>query len=428
MKKRSKIIPTVLILIASSIFACNQNQDKRIDNTQILVVGTIHGNHNTNPNYSFQDVLNILGTFNPDVICVEIPPSYFRKRSYLHEMMLATIYGLDHKKAVYPIDWWTPGDDRAKRDEFMKTVEFETKEKQISELVEANSIMQNFIKKYGSMDSIWDENKRSYTFFNGKEYNDYIKEMYAVSMAVYGDGPMNLSYETRNNKMLELINNATKENKGKRIIVLTGAEHKHYFDIALSKQAGLKVVDFNDILPLKKEEPTQNLTDFLEKKLARGYYDVSDSSSIDLLYQGVLIELIHGQGMDHNPDIIPSENIEKAKPILDEWGKQNPKSVYLQFEKAWIAFLKGKYDQAVTILENIANKLDEIPENDQWFVKSFYYRNLGFCYDMLGNREKAIACYKACKNACKELKINEAYAKTIYNDYELKPYKRQMNY
>lgn len=427
MENNSKIITALMILIASFILACNQNKNKQKGYTQILVVGTIHGNHSSNPNYSYHDLLNIIGTFNPEVICVEIPSSYFRKRSYLYEMMLATIYGLDNKKEVYPIDWWSPGDDRAKRNEFMKTAEYEASEKRIIELVESNSVMQNFTNKYGSMDDIWTENKKSYTFFNGNDYNDYVKEMYAVSMAVYGDGPMNLSYETRNSNMLELINDAIKEHKGKRIIVLTGAEHKHYFDVALSKQEDLKVVDFNEILPLKKVQTTPNISDFLEKKLARGYYDVSDSSSIDLQYQGALIDLLHGLGMDQNPDIITSENIEKAKPIIDEWEEQNPQSVYLQFEKAWIAFLKGEYASAAKISENIANKLDEIPEYSQWFVKSFHHRNLGFCYDMLGNREKAITCYRACKSTCEEMNINEAYAKTVYKNYEFKPYKRLMN-
>ena len=221
------------------------------DPTQVLVIGTIHGNHETNPNYSYQDLLNILTTYKPDAICVEIRPEDFRKRSYPKEMMMATIFGIEKGIKVYPIDWWGSGDDRTKRAAYMNTPEYKEKEKKEEELETANKVMQEFTKKYGSLETLWNENKKGYEFFNGEDYNRYIQEMYKISMTVYGDGPMNLSYETRNGKMMELIKNAMSENTGKRIIILTGAEHKHYFDIALAKVSNAKLVNFKNILPLE---------------------------------------------------------------------------------------------------------------------------------------------------------------------------------
>lgn len=75
----------VLMAVLSAPLARSQTK------TRVLVVGTIHDGHNTNPNYSYRHLADILGTFRPDAICVEIPPSYFRKRSYLIEMMYASI-------------------------------------------------------------------------------------------------------------------------------------------------------------------------------------------------------------------------------------------------------------------------------------------------------------------------------------------------
>ncbi len=420
MKQKKLLIP-ILLILTISLFPCNSEKDK----TQILVIGTIHGNHEKNLNYTYQDIVNILGAYNPEAICVEIPPSYFRKRSYLKEMMIASIYGFENNKKVYPIDWWSSGNDRSKQLEFRKTEEYKIKEKQVSKMVKANTIMQNFKIKYGSLNSIWRKNEKGYSFFNGKEYNDYVREMYGISMAVYGDGFMNLHYETRNGKMMELIDSAIVENKGKRIIILAGAEHKHYFDIALSKREDLNVLDFKEILPLKESQTSKNLTEFIEKNLAKGYYDVSDSSSIDIMYHGALIPLIHGLGMDDDPNIIPIENIGKAKSVIAEWTSYNPNSVYLQFEKGWIEFLEKDYNTAISTLQTISNRLDEIPQNEQWFVKTFYYRNLGFCYDMIGQREKAIQSYEQCKDMCNELNINKNYAKTIYKNYDKEPYNRE---
>ncbi len=100
MKPTIFYITTTLALIIG-IFPVNTFAQQK---TQVLVIGTIHAGHETNPNYSNQDIVNILGTYNPDVICVEIPPSYFGKRSYLKEMMLATIYGTDRYTAPITIN------------------------------------------------------------------------------------------------------------------------------------------------------------------------------------------------------------------------------------------------------------------------------------------------------------------------------------
>ncbi len=430
MKKSIKsILFLFIVLIVIGLMYCpmlgaSGNQNINPDSTKVLVIGTIHGNHETNKNYSYQDLLNILTTFRPDAICVEIPPDYFRKRSYLKEMMLASILGIEHSINVYPIDWWPSEDNRVNRNEYVKTEEYKLKEKQYYELERSNEIMQNFYEKYGSLDSLWNENKQGYQFFNEEEYNDYIREMYAINIAVFGDGPMNLSYQTRNSKMLELINNAVAENKNKRIIVLTGAEHKHYFDIELSKRTDLKLVKFKDILPLREEKPSKNITDFIEKNLARDYYDVTESKeNIDMMYQGALISLIHGLGMDHDPSIIPDTNIGQAKVILEEWKSDYPNSAYLQFEIAWVEFLEGNYKQSAAILESIAFRLDEIPESTQWFIKTFYFRNLGFCYDMIGEREKAINCYNDGIAMCKKLGTKEFYVKLTYKNYLAEPYK-----
>ncbi|MEI7492256.1 MAG: DUF5694 domain-containing protein [Bacteroidota bacterium] len=392
------------------------------DSTKVLVVATIHGNHESNKNYTYTDILKILSTFQPDAICVEIPESYFRKSSYLKEMMLATIYGTEHSAKVYPIDWWPPVDNRAARDKYVKTEEYKLKEKQYYELEKSNEIMQDFYKKYGSLDSVWNENKQGYQFFNGEEYNDYIREMYAINMAVFGDGPMNLSYQTRNSKMLELINIAVAENNNKRIIILTGAEHKHYFDIELAKRTDLKLLKLKDILPLREEKPSKNITDFIEKNLARNYYDVTDKQAIDMMYDGALISLLHGEGMDDDPDIIPKENVRKAIPILHQWEAENPKSAYLEFNYAWVEFLQGNYKKSIVKLKAIENRLDEIPEGSQWFVKAFYFRNLGFCYDMLGMRGEAVQSYKAGVEMCKKLGTKDWYIKSVYKNYIEIPY------
>ncbi len=131
---KSRFLLPITLLFASVLFSCSLKNNK----AKVLVVGTIHGSHSSNPHYTYQDVLNILGTYNPDVICVEIPPSYFRKRSYLKEMMIASIYGFENNKKVYPIDWWTSG-DRKEQKKFRESEEYKIKGKRIEDLVKADT-------------------------------------------------------------------------------------------------------------------------------------------------------------------------------------------------------------------------------------------------------------------------------------------------
>lgn len=422
-----QILKTSLLFIV--IWFCFLTTTKAQTKTEVLVIGTIHAGHSNNPNYSYQDIVNILGTYNPDVICVEIPPSYFRKKSYLKEMMIASIYGFDNNKKVYPIDWWeTLSDARSERNEYIKTDDYKTKSQQADSLVKSNRIMQTFIDKYGTMDSIRKNNKMGYQFFNGKDYNYYIREMYTILINVYGDGCTNLYSELRNVKMMELINKAIAENKGKRIIILTGAEHKYYFDIALSRQKEVKLINFENLLPLKTITPTSNTAEFIENDLAKGYYDTADSSVVDMMYRNALAPLIHGMGMDDDPNIIPTENIKKAISVIVEWESQNSESAVLLFEKSWIKFLEKDYLGAIKISENIVNRLGELPKEKHWFFVTFYWRNLGFCYDMTNQRERAINAYKECKKACETLGVNTNFAeKYIYKNFENKPYAREKN-
>lgn len=388
--------------------------------SELLVLGTIHQMHATNPNYSYQDVLNIVHTYNPDVICVEIPEFYFRKQAYLKEMMLASIYGFDNGKKVYPIDWFQlSGDARTERIEYMKTDSYILNEAEEKKRKEASQIIKDFEKKYSNYIA---ENK-SYSFFNGREYNDYIRESYNIMISVYGDSPMNLYSEKRNSQMVSLIDEVIKENTEKKIIVLTGAEHKYYFDDFFSGQEDVTLIQLEDVLPLKKAKKTKNLSAFMERDIAKGYYEATDNLTIDTMYANAIIPLVHGQNMDEDPTIIPKENIKKALSILKEWKKENSHSVYLQFETAWIYFLKNDYKFAIKISNNIVDHLDEVPSGRQVFLSILYWRNLGFCYDIVGKREDAINAYKECRKLCTQFNIGEDKAKKIYKNYESEAFK-----
>jgi tetratricopeptide (TPR) repeat protein len=341
-------------------------------------------------------------------------------------MTLASIYGFENNKQVYPMDWWVGTqveNARSERAQYIQTEDYRIKKQKEDSLTNINTIIQSFNKKYGESEDIW-SNELSYKFFNGKDYNDFTRESYDISIDVYGDGCLKLYSEKRNAEMMALIDSAITKNQGKRILVLTGAEHKYYFDRVLSQRQDVILVDFEKILPLKEIALSKNISDFIEMNLARGYYDIADVSSMEtLLYHTALTPLLHGRNMDFKPDIIPVENIGKAQQILAEWEEYNPNSFALQFEKAWIKFLEKDYIIAVQISESIFDRLNEFAEDNPF--RFLFWRNLAWCYDMTGEREKAIKMYQQCKQVCMEFGLNENIGKMIYGDFENEPYHRE---
>lgn len=87
MKRDIKILLTSIFIVSVS-WHSGMTQNK----VDVLVVGTIHNQHAVS-DFTYNDVLKVLNTYKPDLICVEIRPEDFRTKPYLREMMLATQYG-----------------------------------------------------------------------------------------------------------------------------------------------------------------------------------------------------------------------------------------------------------------------------------------------------------------------------------------------
>ena len=358
--------------------------------TQILVLGTLHQMHARNPGYTYEDVARVLETFNPDLVCVEIRPQEFRRELYVTEMNLATVWALTQHKPVYPIDWWLDSpNDRTVRAELEKTTEYKDKAAKLKLLTAASPIIAGFEKKYVDY---WKNPKLGYAFWNGTDYDAYITEDYRLSMQIYGDNAMNLHYQSRNQHMLDRVLAALKERPVPKVVVLTGCEHKHFFDRAFRENANLSVVDFASLLPLKEAKFSPAVRDLLEEGNDLPYFESGYPRDLNRYYDLKLVDLLHGPNMDFHPETIPQANVFKAEKVLSRWRSQFPGSGQLSMNLAWYAFLIGDYSKAVGMYQECAAKFDrgEIPGTNMGLM---IYQGLGRSYDLTGERQKALASY-----------------------------------
>ncbi len=389
--------------------------------TEVLVVGTVHQRHSTDTNYTYFDIFNILSSYNPDVVCVEIRPQEFRKKPYLTEMTMATIWGIVHDKKVYPIDWWQ-SDAREVRDSLMKLSEYKQKEQEVEALEQKDSIVTDFERRYGT----WkDQGQMGCEFWNGKEYNEYTAEDYRLSMQFFGDSPINLFYVTRNDSMMALIRSAIYENRGRRIIVLTGAEHKHYFDRALAHNPDVALVEFSSILPLTRTEADPAIRAYLDESNDLPYYEKGYPEDVNDYYRTKLIPLIHGPDMDFNPDIVPAKNIQIAEKVIGRW-KRDPipssASEIIDFELGWLHFLKGDYRMAIGYLLPVSQRIRADTVSDA-FLRAAADRNLGLAYDCIEQRDSAIVSYARGEELARATPFAGAI-RFLFKNYKSQPYRR----
>ena len=150
----------------------------------------------------------------------------------------------------------------------------------------------------------------------------------------------------------------------------------------------------------------------------------SDKKVVDYQYREDLLQLVHGPYMDFYPDIVPAENITRAKRLLDDWEKKAPGSDLFNMEKGWYAFLNSDYESTVEFYLKVLPNIDSIPQR---FTRTYLHRNLGICYDLMGKRAKALDHYRKGMRFAEESGMDYTSQKALFGDYQTRLFKRGNN-
>jgi hypothetical protein len=248
MKLKIFLAPMLLLsLLISTSFA---------QKTELLILPTIHAGHKRNVNYNFEHVRNIIKNFKPDIIAVEIRPEDLDQDTiYLHkfynpEMIMFLNEFPEAKKAG--IDFM--GADVAGKplpENFLKDtlVEFGKFRLMNQKLMRDSAIVKARIEK-GLPDLISKRGKMmaglgANQLMTG-EY-DALTEEFTVSQTQILRGTPYQYYDDfqvmRDQRIADNVKAIAKMNKGKRIIVLTGANHRNRAVKLLSKLRSVNLMN-----------------------------------------------------------------------------------------------------------------------------------------------------------------------------------------
>ena len=223
--------------------------------TTLLLLPTVHAAHAKNPKYSFANVFKIVENFKPDIIAVEIRPedmdmdTTFLKMFYNPEMIMVKNafpgipkYGIDdqgkdmwgkHLSAEFKKDTTT---DLAKSGALSRKMNRDTtitnKIKAMG--LQAMAARRNVLLGSASANELMDGSYDAIT-------NEYFTKLQALlANTPYAGFPAYTSY--RDQKLSSNIQDIVTKNPGKRIVVLSGANHHNWYVINMSKLPNVKLV------------------------------------------------------------------------------------------------------------------------------------------------------------------------------------------
>ncbi len=222
-----KYFKLFIILVIIPFFSC---QNKKTD---VTICATIHHLHKLNQHYSYDSLFSFIQLDNPDVIGVEIRENdmdssiNYLKHSYPFEMYTCiSKYG--SQKKMYGFDWLGKGiEGKPIPSDYWKTFWVKKEERQLfsdstmTETLHAFDMLDSLKTQIALNSNIYQVNDGVYDSLNILYYNRIEKLLKNTRY-----NTISQFYRMRDKKIAENMIKIIHENKGKRILFLTGADHR----------------------------------------------------------------------------------------------------------------------------------------------------------------------------------------------------------
>lgn len=235
----------ILLLSVISLFGCNSKTP-----TEVLVLPTLHGAHEMNPNYTYDDLMEIMESYNPDIVGVEIRPEDINTDGavlevfYPQEMITARDRFRDR---VFGIDFYSEDTQGEPIDVkiFRDTTKVVGRANRLAQDMKMDSAIVVKFEEMG-MKEVIDEQQRMAMNYSAKdflkgEYDSLVELQFVLEDSMLKGTPYEEYAVFNSRRDRRISQNALKlieENPEKRILILVGANHRN------------RLIDF-----LKEEDP-----------------------------------------------------------------------------------------------------------------------------------------------------------------------------
>lgn len=211
------------------------------DDTEVVVISTMHQMHAEMPYYSFDDLRQLVLAAEPDVLCLEVQPADLvarpdekNKREY-PEAIYPLIDASDY--AVYAMEPSEPLFSQLLQPYIQANKDFR------EDHPEQAKALDSYIEgTYAMLSAYW----KSPAMVNDSFTDSVFATKHEVQQTLIGPGETQ-GWADWNEHFLSVILKAVDEHRGQRIGVVVGAEHGYWLRGRLRNTAGIKLMDIPDL-------------------------------------------------------------------------------------------------------------------------------------------------------------------------------------
>ncbi|MDW2982354.1 MAG: hypothetical protein WBG81_04575 [Rhodanobacter sp.] len=216
---------------------------------QVAVLVTLHQLHATTPGYSFEALGRAVEQLQPDVLCVELQPDDLQRRpeEATKQEYPEVVYPLidRHHYRVYAMEPAEPVYSDILKPYIQAGHDFSVRAPD-----QAEAFSRYSDGAYTGLQAYWTSPAR----VNDAVTDAVLHAKHELQQAMVGDGERT-GWERWNRHFLDVILRAAKENPGKRIVVLVGAEHGYWLRGHLAQAGGLQLLDTAELLRAPAAKP-----------------------------------------------------------------------------------------------------------------------------------------------------------------------------
>lgn len=217
--------------------------------TQVAVLATLHQLHATTPAYSFEALGRAIERLQPDVLCVELQPDDLQRRPAepTKQEYTEVVYPLidRHHYRLYAMEPAEPAYSSILTPYIQAGQDFSVRAPE-----QAEAFSRYSDGAYIGLQAYW----TSPTRVNDAVTDSVLRAKHELQQAMVGNGERT-GWERWNQQFLGVILQAAKENPGKRIVVVVGAEHGYWLRGHLAQAAGVQLLDTAELLRAPAAKP-----------------------------------------------------------------------------------------------------------------------------------------------------------------------------